>query len=186
MTDHRNANGQPPNGTVPGSGSIYSINMDNFSNRLKVLYSHWNEHKAELWCSSDVLGVATPPPSEDLRYLKSSALNIWLLGYEFPETIMVFMKKQIHFLCSQKKASLLEVVKKSAKEAVGVDVVLHVKAKSDDGTALMDAIFRSVRAQYKGSENDAPVFGYMAREAPEGKLLETWAEKTKKCWLSAY
>ncbi|XP_021282525.1 FACT complex subunit SPT16-like [Herrania umbratica] len=179
MADHRNANGQPPNGTATGSGSIYSINLENFSKRLKALYSHWNEHKSELWGSSDVLAVATPPPSEDLRYLKSSALNIWLLGYEFPETIMVFTKKQVHFLCSQKKASLLEVVKKSAKEAVGVDVVMHVKAKSDDGTALMDAIFRSIRAQYKGVENDAPVFGYIAREALEGKLLETWAEKLK-------
>ncbi|XWS58057.1 hypothetical protein CRYUN_Cryun08bG0002500 [Craigia yunnanensis] len=179
MADHRNANGQPPFGTATGSGSMYSINLDNFSKRLKALYSHWNEQKAELWGSSDVLAVATPPPSEDLRYLKSSALNIWLLGYEFPETIMVFTKKHIHFLCSQKKASLLEVVKKSAKEAVGVDVVMHVKAKNDDGTALMDAIFRSIRAQYKGFENDAPVFGYIAREAPEGKLLETWAEKLK-------
>ena len=76
--------------------------------------------------------MATPPPSDDLRYLKSSALNICLLGYEFPETIMVLMKKQIHFLCSQKKVSLLEVVKKSAKDAVGVDVVMQVKAKNDD------------------------------------------------------
>ncbi|XVF05897.1 hypothetical protein REPUB_Repub06bG0001500 [Reevesia pubescens] len=179
MADHRKANGQPPNGAAPGSASMYSINLDNFSKRLKALYSHRNEHKSELWGSSDVLAVATPPPSEDLRYLKSSALNIWLLGYEFPETIMVFTEKQIHFLCSQKKVSLLEVVKKSAKEAVGVDVLMHVKAKSDDGTALMDALFRSIRAQYKGSGNDAPVFGYIAREAPEGKLLETWAEKLK-------
>ncbi|RVW77331.1 FACT complex subunit SPT16 [Vitis vinifera] len=90
---------------------------------------HRNEHSSDLWGSSDALAIATPPASDDLRYLKSSALNIWLLGYEFPETIMVFMKKQIHFLCSQKKASLLEVVRKSAKEAVGVEVVMHVKAK---------------------------------------------------------
>ncbi|OMO73146.1 hypothetical protein CCACVL1_17441 [Corchorus capsularis] len=180
MADHRNANGQPPKGTASGgAGSMYSINLENFSKRLKAFYTHWNDHKAELWGSSEVLAVATPPPSEDLRYLKSSALNIWLLGYEFPETIMVFTKKQIHFLCSQKKVSLLDVVKKSAKEAVGVDVVMHVKAKNDDGTALMDAIFRSIRAQHKGDENDAPVFGYIAREAPEGKLLETWADKLK-------
>ncbi|PPD81252.1 hypothetical protein GOBAR_DD21825 [Gossypium barbadense] len=179
MADHRGANGQAPNGTAPGTGSGYSINLDNFSKRLKALYSHWNEHKPELWGSSDVFAVATPPTSEDLRYLKSSALNVWLLGYEFPETIIVFTKKQIHFLCSQKKVSLLEVVKKSAKEAVGADVVMHVKAKSDDGIASMDSIFRSIRVQYKGNENDAPNFGYIAREAPEGKLLETWAEQLK-------
>ncbi|KAG4122742.1 hypothetical protein ERO13_D11G285400v2 [Gossypium hirsutum] len=179
MADHRGANGQAPNGTAPGTGSVYSINLDNFSKRLKALYSHWNEHKPELWGSFDVFAVATPPTSEDLRYLKSSALNVWLLGYEFPETIIVFTKKQIHFLCSQKKVSLLEVVKKSAKEAVGADVVMHVKAKSDDGIASMDSIFRSIRVQYKGNENDAPNFGYIAREAPEGKLLETWAEQLK-------
>ncbi|GKV39651.1 hypothetical protein SLEP1_g47392 [Rubroshorea leprosula] len=179
MADQRNANGQPPNGTSTGAVNAYSINLEYFSKRLKALYTHWNHHKSDLWSSSDVLAIATPPASEDLRYLKSSALNIWLLGYEFPETIMVFTKKQIHFLCSQKKASLLEVVKKSAKEAVGVDVVMYVKAKNDDGTSQMDAIFRAIHAQSKGDGNDAPVVGYIAREDPEGKLLETWSGKLK-------
>ncbi|GKU91386.1 hypothetical protein SLEP1_g5268 [Rubroshorea leprosula] len=123
--------------------------------------------------------MATPPASKDLRYLKSSALNIWLLGYEFPETIMVFAKRHIHFLCSQKKASLLEVVKKTAKEARGLDVVMHVKAKNEDGTTQMDTIFRAIHAQPKVDGNNAPVVGYIAREEPEGKLLETWAEKLK-------
>jgi nucleosome binding factor SPN SPT16 subunit len=177
MADHRNGIGQPSNGKASGAGNTYSIDLDKFTMRLKSLYAHWNEKKVDLWSSSDVLAIATPPPSDDLRYLKSSALNIWLLGYEFPETIMVFSKKQIHFLCSQKKASLLEVVKRSASEAVGVDVVMHVKAKSDDGSALMDAIFRTIHAQSKVDGHEIPVVGYIAREAPEGKLLETWAEK---------
>ena len=109
-----NANGQA------AAGNPYQINLENFSRRLKSLYSNWKDNKSDLWGDADVLVIATPPPSEDLRYLKSSALNIWLLGYEFPETVMVFTRKQIHFLCSQKKASLLDVVKKAAKEAVGV------------------------------------------------------------------
>lgn len=182
MAEHRNGNGQAGNGKASGAASAYSIDLVNFSKRLAALYSHWGEHKSDLWGSSDSLAIATPPASEDLRYLKSSALNIWLLGYEFPETIMVFTKKQIHFLCSQKKASLLEVVKKSAKEAVGVDVVIHVKSKSDDGTGLMDAIFHDLRSQ----SEDAPVIGHIAREAPEGNLLETWDQKLKNsnCELS--
>ncbi|GLT88629.1 hypothetical protein SLE2022_066460 [Rubroshorea leprosula] len=43
----------------------------------------------------------------------------------------------------------------------------------------MDAIFQAVHAQPKVDGNDAPVVGYIAREEPEGKLLETWAEKLK-------
>ncbi|KAA8545293.1 hypothetical protein F0562_020077 [Nyssa sinensis] len=183
MAENRNGNGPPANGRAAGAGNAYAIDLDTFSRRLKALYSSWSEHKSDLWGSSDVLAVATPPASEDLRYLKSSALNIWLLGYEFPETIMVFMNKIIHFLCSQKKASLLEVVKRSAKEAVGVDVVMHVKAKGDDGTTQMDAIFRAVRAQSKSDGRDNPTVGYIAREAPEGNLLETWSEKLNNSGL---
>ncbi|KAJ7963221.1 FACT complex subunit SPT16 [Quillaja saponaria] len=179
MADHRNGNAQPPNGKATGAAVAYSIDLNTFQTRLKMLYSHWEEYRSEQWGSSDVIAIATPPASEDLRYLKSSALNIWLLGYEFPETIMVFMKKQVHFLCSQKKASVLEVVKKSAKEAVGLDVLMHVKAKNDDGTALMDIIFRAVRAQSKVDGHDTPRVGCISREAPEGKFLETWAEKLK-------
>ncbi|KAE9446641.1 hypothetical protein C3L33_21408, partial [Rhododendron williamsianum] len=175
MTENRNGNAPPANGKAHGAGSAYTINLVGFSTRLKALYSNWREHKAEFWGSSDVLAVATPPASEDLRYLKSSALNIWLLGYEFPDTIMIFMNKQIHFLCSQKKASLLEAVKKAAVEAVGVEVVMHVKARNDDGTAQMDSILLAIRAQSKSD----PIVGYIAREAPEGILLETWAEKLK-------
>lgn len=125
MADHHNGSAKPP----ASAAGAYTINLENFSKRLKGFYTHWRDHKSDLWGSTDAIAIATPPTSEDLRYLKSSALNIWLLGYEFPETIMVFMNKQIHFLCSQKKANLLGTIKKSAQEAVGADLVIHVKAK---------------------------------------------------------
>ncbi|XP_078436133.1 global transcription factor C [Wolffia australiana] len=168
MADQRNGSGK--------AGSSYSIDMGNFVKRLKAFYGHWKDHKSDMWAASDAIAIATPPASEDLRYLKSSALNIWLLGYEFPETIMVFTSKQIHFLCTQKKASLLETLKKSAKEAVGAEVVMHVKTKNDDGTSAMDEMLRAVKSH---SKSDSPALGYIAREAAEGKILETWAEKLK-------
>lgn len=175
--------GAPSNGNLAG-GNAYTIDLNTFSKRLKALYSHWNKHKDDLWGSSDVLAIATPPPSEDLRYLKSSALNIWLLGYEFPETIMVFGEKQIHFLCSQKKASLLNVVKSAAKEAADVEIIMHVKAKNEDGTAQMDNVLHSIRMQTKSDGPDTSiVIGYIAKEAPEGKLLEIWTDKMKNSSL---
>ncbi|XP_057435713.1 FACT complex subunit SPT16-like [Lotus japonicus] len=181
MTDRRNGKSQTPIGKSSAAGTLYSIDLNAFQSRLRTLYSHWDEHRTDLWGSSDAIAIACPPPSEDLRYLKSTALNLWLLGFEFPETIMVFMKKQIHMLCSQKKASILESVKKPAREAVGVEleVVLHVKPKNEDGTALMDAIFLAIRAQSKSDGRDASTIGYISREAPEGKLLKAWAEKLK-------
>ncbi|KAI4982138.1 hypothetical protein ZWY2020_022630 [Hordeum vulgare] len=112
-----------------GSGAAYTINLEIFTKRLKVFYDHWNRNKSDLWASSDAIGVATLPPSEDLRYLKSTALDVWLLGYEFPETIIIFMQKQIHFLWSEKKANLIGTLKDAASEAVGSDIVLHGRAR---------------------------------------------------------
>ncbi|XP_010272755.1 PREDICTED: FACT complex subunit SPT16-like [Nelumbo nucifera] len=179
MADNRNGNVKAPDGKTSGQSNTYTINLENFNKRLKSFYSHWDQHKNDLWGSSDAIAIATPPASEDLRYLKSSALNIWLLGYEFPETIMVFTNKQIHFLCSQKKASLLETLKKSAKESVGAEVVIHVKARGDDGSALMDGILRAVHVHSKSDGHESPVIGYIVKEAPEGNLLEIWAEKLR-------
>lgn len=179
MASRQNGNGPPANGNAARAGNAYAIDLKTFSRRLQALYSHWHEHRTEFWGSSDVLAIATPPASEDLRYLKSSTLNIWLLGYEFPETIMVFTNKQIHFLCSQKKASLLDVVKKSAKDAIGLDVVMHIKGRNNDGTSQMDAILSAVCAQSKSDGRNGAVLGYLAREAPEGNLLEAWTSKLK-------
>ncbi|KAG0494764.1 hypothetical protein HPP92_005758 [Vanilla planifolia] len=152
----------------------YKIDIGSFSKRLKEFYKHWREHKALLWGAADAISIMTPPPSEDIRYLKSSALHTWLFGYEFPETIIVFLNKKIHLLCSPKKAALLETIKRSAKEAVDAEVVLHVKQKNDDGTILMDDISHSILSQ---SESERPIVGRILREEPEGKLMENWSEK---------
>ncbi|GAU18602.1 hypothetical protein TSUD_124330 [Trifolium subterraneum] len=171
MADHRN-------GKASAAGSAYAIDLNTSQTRLKTFYKHWDESRKDLWGSSDAIAVACPPRSDDdLRYLKSTALFLWLLGFEFPETIMVFTKKQIHILCSQKKALILESVKKSARKSVGVEIVLHVKAKNDDGTSFMDAIIRAIRVQSKSDGHDSSTVGHIAREEP--KLLDAWAEKLK-------
>ncbi|KAK9920058.1 hypothetical protein M0R45_028623 [Rubus argutus] len=179
MADNRNGNSKPAKGkTNAGAGNSYSIDLKTFSQRLKALYSHWNTN-SDLWSSCDVIAIATPPQSDEIRYLKSSALHMWLVGYDVPDTIMVFMKNQIHFLGSQKKVSFFQDVKKSAKEALGVDVVTHVKARSDDGSALMDAILGVIHAQPKTDGHDTVVVGRIAREEPEGNFLKLWFEKLK-------
>ncbi|EPS71678.1 hypothetical protein M569_03078, partial [Genlisea aurea] len=177
LADKSTSNGPPTNGNPP-TGNAFFIDLNTFSRRLEALYSFWNQKKAELWGSADLISIATPPPSEDLRYLKSSALCIWLFGHEFPETIILFGKKHVHFLCNRKIAALLEDVKKSAEEAANISVYIYVKAKGESEDAQIDSLLSSVRA--KSSENSIKNVGYIPKEAPEGKLLEVWADKLKK------
>ncbi|KAH0890425.1 hypothetical protein HID58_052854, partial [Brassica napus] len=187
MGDSRNGNARAPAGlpprAPPRAANTYEIDVKNFISRTRALYAHWNQHSEDLWGSADALSVATPPASDDLRYLKSSALNIWLLGYEFPDTIMVFTPKKIHFLCSKSKATLLEVVKKPALDELRIDVVMHVKAKGDDGTGQMDAIFRAIRDLPVGDGKESQVVGHIAREAPEDVTHSSLMDVTEKAIL---
>ncbi|RDX60939.1 FACT complex subunit SPT16, partial [Mucuna pruriens] len=59
-----------------------------------------------------------------------------------------------------------------AREAVDVEIVLHVKPKNDDGTAIMDAIFRAIRTQSKSDGRDTPTVGYISREVSHSTLME--------------
>lgn len=47
-----------------------------------VLHCVLQEHKGDVWDDINVLAVMAGSASEDLRYLKSVSLHLWLFGYE--------------------------------------------------------------------------------------------------------
>lgn len=165
------------------TGSSPAVSPENFINCLRKFYRHWKEDETEMWGSSCAIAVATPPPSEDIRYQKSLALSTLFFGHQFPETIMVFLSRQIHFLCSQKDSDVLKPLRMHISKEAGVDIVLHILKKGDDGSALMDEIIRAVCAH---SESNNVVIGHLAREKPEGKFLEAWSEKLHRSRLKLF
>lgn len=42
------------------------------------------ENRATVWDNANVLSVPVGSTSDDLRYLKSISLHLWLFGYELP------------------------------------------------------------------------------------------------------
>ena len=71
---------------------------------------------------------------------------------------------------------MLEDLKKVSPNSFCIDILLHVKPKNNDGSYQMQEIFQSVKAQ---CTVDPPVVGWIAKEAPEGALLEKWGEALK-------
>lgn len=49
----------------------------------------------ELWSGVKSFVIATGPTSEDLKYLKSVAIQQYLMGYEVPDTIMGFLPDKV-------------------------------------------------------------------------------------------
>eukprot|EP00897_Mesotaenium_endlicherianum_P010392 jgi/Mesen1/9381/ME000610S08682 len=163
MADQRNGSGK--------DGGL-QIDLNTYSKRLKAFYTAWRQDQTGSWQDVNAVAIAVPPtPDEDMRYLKSSALHIWLIGYEFPETIMVFAKNCIHVLCSQKKANILEEVRKNSKTLTGIDMKLHVKTKQETGATQMEKLVEIMKEAEGGAK-----LGLLTKEAAEGQLLEKWAE----------
>ena len=59
----------------------------------------------ELWKGADAVVVDAGGTNEDVLYSKSAALQTWLLGYEFPDTIFIFCSRSIYVLSSAKKGA---------------------------------------------------------------------------------
>lgn len=171
MADQRNSDGRS------GGGGGLEIDLETFGRRLQLFYTSWRDNFEELWGSANSIAIVAPPPSEDLRYLKSSALHTWLLSYEFPDTIMVFTRgseggKYCHVLCSVKKASHLEEVRKACKGLSGVEMVLHPKEKKEDGSVQIGKLLEAGR---KAGGSSAKI-GLLTKEPTEGPMMEKWEE----------
>ncbi|KAG2620592.1 hypothetical protein PVAP13_3NG214271 [Panicum virgatum] len=104
-------------------------------------------------------------------------------GRDFADTIMVFLSSQIHFLSGQDGCDLLQHLKMPVCKAVGIDIVLHNIEKAGNGSLSMDQILNSVCAQH---ESNSFVIGHIAREKPEGKVLEEWYQKLHGSRLKLY
>ena len=100
---------------------------------------------------------------------------------------MVFTPTQLHVLTSSKKAALLEPLKDAAKKsAAGVELVLHPRAKGDDGAAGIDALLAAASAALSavkpepGGESEQqqqPTLAVLAKEPPVGALGELWLQR---------
>ncbi|KAK4751133.1 hypothetical protein SAY87_004615 [Trapa incisa] len=152
-----------------------SIDLDRFKKRLKILYTHWNERKSDLWQSSHLIFMVYTP--EVAERPKSAALNLWLLGYELEDTIMVFMEKEMHILCSTEDSSFLEALQGPARAAIGIDCLLHVKGNRADKEVvlrMMDGLMEDIS---KGTAFSIPTVGHIAQEASRGWLAKAWTDK---------
>ncbi|KAK9824573.1 hypothetical protein WJX72_011424 [[Myrmecia] bisecta] len=132
--------------------------------RLKAVYDSWKTGQ-QAWSGATALAVPVGSASDVLRYLKGITVQLWLFGYELPDTILVFTASALHVLTSSKKASLLEQVAGFCKDRVGVDLVLHVKPKSEDGRAQIQELVAVL---------EGATVGVFAKETAEGKLASLW------------
>lgn len=85
------------------------VDAEAFASRIKRLISAFASNKDSGWNGADVLCIPMGSSSEEeLNYSKSSALHLYLLGYEFADSIFVLTKSMCLFMATEKKCSLIQ------------------------------------------------------------------------------
>lgn len=55
------------------------------------MYRRLQENRADIWDNANALAVVVGGTSDDLRYLKSISLHLWLFGYELPGELLLLL-----------------------------------------------------------------------------------------------
>ena len=73
--------------------SSTQINRELFFSRLQQLHSQWLKNReTPVWAEANALCIIMGSRDDDITYKKSSSLHLWLLGYEFTDTILLLVK----------------------------------------------------------------------------------------------
>ncbi|PVG03034.1 FACT complex subunit SPT16 [Serendipita vermifera] len=136
--------------------------------RMSMIYEAWssaNDYEEYNSLSNlDALLLIAGDHSEDDVPRKTSAIQTWLLGYEFPSTFILMQKNRVTFLCSSSKAKILEPVKGSSPKIL-VDILALPKAK--DASASSQEVMKKFIALFTNVQR----VGTLSKEEHTGKTV---------------
>ncbi|KAI0928386.1 hypothetical protein AcW1_005644 [Taiwanofungus camphoratus] len=140
-----------------------------FNQRLGHILTSWKDASNNNDYSSiadvDALFLSAGDPArEDEPIRKGTAFQTWLLGFEFPSTLMLFQKDRLSILCSPTKAKILSQIKDSGAP-VPVEILVQAKPKEPPTDALPR--FLEVYTSHKR-------IGTLTKESHSGKLVDEW------------
>ncbi|BES95500.1 FACT complex subunit (SPT16/CDC68) [Nesidiocoris tenuis] len=152
-----------------------TLEKDAFFRRMKRLFTSFKEggaNNADGFPEVDAI-VSAIGSDDDIVYSRPTALQIWLLGYELLDTIMIISMDGIHFLASKKKIEFLKQIEGGKDDNGLPPVKLHVRDRNDDSanfTKLIEAI--------KGSRNGKTI-GVFTKDNFSGPFIEAWKKASK-------
>ncbi|KAJ3213204.1 FACT complex subunit spt16 [Clydaea vesicula] len=103
---------------------------------------------------------------DDALYSKSTTIQMWLFGYELPDTLTLITKDKVTFVSSQKKGAILEQLIKE-----GSSLQIQVLKRSKDETENK-AIFKQVLELMNAT--DSKNVGIFPKDKFNGKFITEW------------
>ncbi|KAJ3536926.1 hypothetical protein NMY22_g5814 [Coprinellus aureogranulatus] len=151
------------------SEMLVELNKSAYAARVKRVYEAWNnasknDDYASISDADALLLVAGDPAAEDEPMRKGTCFQQWLLGYEFPSTLILFQKDKIAVLCSASKAKILAQIQ-NVPGIPSMEIYAQAKAKEPANDAIPNFL-----ALYKTAHR----VGTLLKETHTGKLVSEW------------
>jgi len=140
-----------------------------FHKRVQTLINYWKNNQEEFG-NADSLLFVTGTSEDEISYQKTISLQIWLLGYEFPETLILITMDKVFFVTSQKKGKILETLDIKSDKQIPFQVFKRTK---DNGYNAEQ--FKNLIDCISKSQNGKNV-GIIQKDNFEGKFIKEWKE----------
>ncbi|PYH89668.1 FACT complex subunit spt16 [Aspergillus ellipticus CBS 707.79] len=142
------------------------IDRNTFFSRLSSFYTAWKADKRSNHASfggvSSII-ILMGKTDETNSFQKNNAMHFWLLGYEFPATLLVLTTEVVYVVTTAKKAKHLEPLK-------GGKVPVEILVTSKDPEEKMKSFEKCIEV----IKNAGKKVGILARDTTAGPFAEDW------------
>ncbi|XGW19884.1 hypothetical protein V3C99_003600 [Haemonchus contortus] len=146
---------------------VLTADKELFLRHATVLYETWNKGENSLG-EVDALVVLVGQDEGAVQYSKSKAFQIWMLNTELLDTLMLFTKKGIYVLASNRKADYFNSVKSDEFVGVVPPITPIHRDKSDKDAANFAKLLGYIK-------NDAGnKVGHFAKDTFDSDFSNDW------------
>ncbi|KAG9240610.1 FACT complex subunit-domain-containing protein [Calycina marina] len=142
------------------------IDKNLFQERLGQFYKAWkaDKHNGDaIFSGASSILVLMGKTEEASMFQKNNAIHFWLLGYEFPATLMLFTLDAVYVVTTAKKGKHLEPLKGGK-----IALELLVRGKDADQNAnLFEQITKTIKDTGKK-------LGVLSKVEATGPFVEEW------------
>jgi len=154
--------------TPPSMADEVSIDTAQFHTRLSSLITQWKADKrsgnnvfGDVSSIAIVMGKSDPETS---GFHKANATQFWLLGYEFPATLMLFTMESMYIVTTQKKAAYLEPLKGGK---TNVEILVRANKDEVQNQKINEQVLDVIK-------NAGKKVGMIAKNVSTGPFIQQW------------
>ncbi|KAK4248795.1 FACT complex subunit-domain-containing protein [Corynascus novoguineensis] len=137
-----------------------------FQERLSHFITAWKSDKRSgdaLFAGASSIVILMGKVDEEPEFYKNNAMHFWLLGYEFPTTLMLFTLDTLYILTTQKKAKYLYQIKGGR---IPVEVLVRGKDAAEN-----EKLFVKITDAIKAAGKKV---GVLTKDNSKGPFIDEW------------